>query len=96
VTAFLNKKFTDRSIGKGGVIAWLARSPNLSSLDYFPWGHMKSLVYAVNTNSTAELLNRIMESAAHTKNDRDSVKRAVTSITRRVQLCVENQGGQLE
>jgi hypothetical protein len=94
VNAFLNQHFPDRWIGRGGPVAWPARSPGLSPLDYFFWGHMKSLVYAVKSNSRADLLNRIMDSSgAHVKNDCDSVKRAVTSVTRRAQLCIDNQGG---
>jgi hypothetical protein len=98
VTAFMNQHFPDRWIGRGGSAAWPARSPNLSPLDFFLWGHMKSLVYAVKSNSRAdcELLNRIMDSCAHIKNDHVSVKRAVTSVTGRAQLCIDNQCGHFE
>jgi hypothetical protein len=96
VTAFLNQHFPDCWIGRGGPVAWPERSPDLSPLDHFLWDHMKSLVYAVKSNSRVELLNRIMDSGAHVKNDHDSVKRVVTSITRRDQLCIDNQGGHFE
>jgi hypothetical protein len=49
VTAFLNERFPDRWIGRGGPVARAARSPELSTLDYFLWGHMKSLVYALKS-----------------------------------------------
>jgi hypothetical protein len=48
------------------------------------------------SNSRAELLNRIMDSVAHIKNDHDSVMSAFTSITRRAQLYIENHGGHFE
>jgi hypothetical protein len=96
VTAFLNQHFPDRWIGRGGPVAWPARSPYLSPLDYFLWGHMTSLVYAVKSNSRAELLNRIMDSCAHIKIDHDSVKRAVTSTARRAQVRLDNQCGHFE
>ncbi|GFV86099.1 uncharacterized protein TNCV_670961 [Trichonephila clavipes] len=32
--------------GRGGPVNWLARSPDLSCLDFFLWGHMKNIVYA--------------------------------------------------
>ena len=32
-------------IGKGGPVAWPPRSPDLTLLDFFLWGHIKSLVY---------------------------------------------------
>lgn len=31
-------------VGRGGPVHWLARSPDLSPLDCFLWGHMKPLV----------------------------------------------------
>jgi hypothetical protein len=96
VTAFLNQHFPDRWIGRGGPVPWPARSQDLSPLDYFLLGHMKSLVHAVKSNTRAELLNRIMDSGPHIRNDHDSVKRAVTSITRRAQLCIDNHGGHFE
>jgi hypothetical protein len=65
VTWFQNQHFTDRSISRGRPVAWPARSPDLSPLNYFLWDHMKSLVHAVKSNSRAELLNRVMDSCAH-------------------------------
>jgi hypothetical protein len=40
---------------------------------------MKYQMYAVKPNSRVELLNRIIDSCPHIKND-DSVKRAVTKL----------------
>jgi hypothetical protein len=96
VTALLNQHFSGRWIGRDSPVAWPARSPVLSALDYFLWGSMKSLVHAVKQDSRAELLNRIMDSRAHNKNDHDPVKRAVNSITLRAQLCIDNQGGHFD
>jgi hypothetical protein len=53
-------------------------------------------VYAVKSNSSAELLNRIMGSCAQIQNDHDSLKRVVTSVKRRAQLCIDNQDGHFE
>ncbi|GBM94504.1 hypothetical protein AVEN_192992-1, partial [Araneus ventricosus] len=41
----LNTTFGARWIRRGGPVPWPHRSPDLSSLDYFLWGHLKSLVY---------------------------------------------------
>ncbi|KAJ8893412.1 hypothetical protein PR048_006003 [Dryococelus australis] len=32
-------------IGRGGPISWPARSPDLTPLDYFLWGHIKDVIY---------------------------------------------------
>ncbi|PRD36000.1 UNVERIFIED_CONTAM: hypothetical protein NCL1_09943 [Trichonephila clavipes] len=44
---------------QGGPINWPARSPNLSCLDSFLWGHMKSLVYASPIDFDETLVARI-------------------------------------
>jgi len=45
VREYLNKSFPNRLLGRGGPIAWPPRSPDLTPLDYYLWGHMKTLVY---------------------------------------------------
>jgi hypothetical protein len=42
----LNEKFPEKWIGRGGLILWPARSPDLVPLDFFVWGHVKNTVYA--------------------------------------------------
>ncbi|GFY35172.1 uncharacterized protein TNCV_5045471 [Trichonephila clavipes] len=48
-----------RWIGRGGPVNWPARSPDLSCLDFFLWGHMKSLVYSSPVYSNEALVARI-------------------------------------
>ena len=52
---FLNRHFANKWIGRGGPIAWFARSPDLNSLDFHLWGHLKSIVYATSIKH-AEIL----------------------------------------
>jgi hypothetical protein len=96
VTAFLNLHLSDHRIGEGGPVGCPTRSPDIWRFYYFLCYHLKSLVYAVKSDRWAELLNRIKDSCAHIRNDHDTVKRAVISITRRAQLQVDNQGGYFE
>jgi len=42
VREFLNESFPNRWLGRGGPVALLPRSPDLTPLDYYLWGHMKS------------------------------------------------------
>ena len=37
---FLNERFPNRWIGRAGPVAWPARSPDLTPLDFFFWGTM--------------------------------------------------------
>ncbi|GFV71326.1 putative transposable element [Trichonephila clavipes] len=43
---FLKDTFGDRLISRFGPVNWPPRSCDLTSLDYFLWGYVKSLVYA--------------------------------------------------
>ncbi|GFW23219.1 DUF4817 domain-containing protein [Trichonephila clavipes] len=43
---FLKDTFGDRLISRFGPVNWPPRSCNLTPLDYFLWGYVKSLVYA--------------------------------------------------
>jgi hypothetical protein len=51
--------FLDKWIGRAGSIAWPPRSPDLTSLDYFLWGHLKTDVYSSKRRSLDELKVRI-------------------------------------
>ncbi|GFV47230.1 DUF4817 domain-containing protein [Trichonephila clavipes] len=42
----LKDPFGDRLISRFGPVNWPPRSCDLPPLDYFPWGYVKSLVYA--------------------------------------------------
>ena len=41
----LNELFDDHWIGRAGPIAWPPRSPDLTPMDFFLWGYIKSIVY---------------------------------------------------
>ena len=45
VREYLNESLPNRWLGHGGPVAWPPRSPDLTPLDYYLWGHMKTLVY---------------------------------------------------
>lgn len=90
----LNEKFLRRWIGRGGPVSWPARSPDLTPMDFFLWGHIKNYVYKESIDSRIELQNKIIEAfATITPN---MVANAATSLLRRAQLCIECNGGQFE
>ncbi|GFV46602.1 uncharacterized protein TNCV_4121 [Trichonephila clavipes] len=53
----LDTAYSGRWIGRGCPVSWSARSPDLSCLDFFLWGHIKSLVYSspVDSNEVARI-----------------------------------------
>lgn len=85
----------DRVIGRGYGQAWPPRSPDLSPLDYWFWGMLKSRVYHLRKpTSLQELKERIQaEVSLITTNELSS---AVFHLVRRLRLVVENDGGHIE
>jgi hypothetical protein len=47
VHEYLDEKFGNKWIGRGGPMTWPPRSPHLTQLDFFLWVYMQSLVYGL-------------------------------------------------
>ena len=60
VGGHLDQRFGLIWIGRVGPNDWPASSPNQTSLDYFLWGHMKSMVYKTLVDSEEDLLVQVM------------------------------------
>jgi len=59
VRNYLNQTFPGRWIGRRGSIEWPPRSPDLTPLDFFLWGHLKSRVYVNRPESVDVLCHQI-------------------------------------
>jgi hypothetical protein len=57
----------NRWLGRGGPVAWPQRSPDLTPLDYYLWGHMKMLVYETKVDTPEALRDRIFTAAEHVR-----------------------------
>ena len=60
IIALLKTKFDERGISRNGPVNWPSRSCDLTPLDYFLWGYVKSLVYA-NKPTTFQTLRANIE-----------------------------------
>ncbi|KAJ4435786.1 hypothetical protein ANN_18405 [Periplaneta americana] len=65
---YLDRRFPDRWIGRGGPIAWPPRSPDLNPLDFYLWRHLKSLVYSSPVPDLESLRNRIVACSEDIRN----------------------------
>ena len=93
-TPMVRPPFSRRWIGRGGPVAWPARSPDLTPLDFFLWGCMKEKVYQTEIASREELVAKINEAAMEIRqHDVDHVQR---EVGRRAAACVRTGGGQFE
>jgi hypothetical protein len=65
--------------------------------DFCLWGWMKSEVYKEKLNTRDELVARIMNRAALTKEEsQDDLRRARRTIAKRFEKCIEVDGGIFE
>lgn len=97
VRRHLDNVFNQHWIGRNGPIAWPARSPDMSPLDFYLWGHMKSMIYETPVESEMELVGRIVAAAGQIKDKHHEILPNVRdSLRRRYQLCVNVQGRHFE
>lgn len=93
---YLNAHFGPRWIGRGGPIAWPPRAPDLNPLDFYLWGHLKSLVYSTAVDNVITLRARIEAACQTVRNTPGIFDRVRTSMQRRAAACIESQGGHFE
>ena len=60
----LNQEFPEKWIGRGGPIPWPARSPDLTPLDFFLWGYVKTKVFTTEVRGIDHLKQRIEQAVA--------------------------------
>jgi hypothetical protein len=92
----LNARFPHRWIGRGGPVSWPPRSPDLTPLDFFFWGHMKSLVYDTPVESEEELVARIAVASGDIAAMPGIFERVRQSCARRCRNCIDVGGRHFE
>ena len=60
VINYLNNKFDHKWIGTRGPVAWPARSPDLTPLDFCLWGYIKDKVYLLQYQNINELRENVI------------------------------------
>ena len=96
VRDYLNESFPNRWLGRGGPVAWPPRSPDLTPLDFYLWGHMKTLVYENMVDSRTALRDRIFAAAEHIRNHPNNIASATQSLLMRAENCIAADGGHFE
>ena len=96
VRELLNELFPNCWSGRGGPVAWPPRSPDLTPLDYYQWGHMKTLVYEIKVNSREALCLRIFGAAEQINNHPHNIACATGSLKICTENCIAAGGGHFE
>lgn len=96
VREHLHQTFGERWIGRGGPTSWPPRSPDLTPVDFFLWGHMKNLVYETPVETEEDLVARVMAAAYIIKHTPGLMGRVYDNMLRRYTLCNDHQGRHVE
>lgn len=94
VVEFLNNHFPDKWLGTNGPIAWPARSPDLTPLDFFVWGYVKDVLYKERYATVATMTVKVEEILLSIHPN--TLKKAVESCLVRGHACLFNNGGHFE
>jgi hypothetical protein len=94
VIRWLNRKFPDRWIGKGGPLEWPARSPDLTPCDFWLWGSLREKVYAQHPSNLQELQEKILHECGQIPIE--TCRSACHAFKARLEKCVMEKGGHVE
>lgn len=89
----LRGKFGESLISRNGPTAWPPRSCDLTPLDYFLWGHVKSKVYSNHPTTLHELEANIHRAIAEIP--AEMVHRVIENWRERMTVCKKSRGGHL-
>ncbi|KYN06954.1 hypothetical protein ALC62_02077, partial [Cyphomyrmex costatus] len=78
-----------RWIGRRGAIEWPPRSPDLTPLDFFLWGHLKFVVYKTLPENINDLRQRIAIPA-------NTFQYVHSEFQNRLYYCLANNGEHFE
>lgn len=90
----LDGQFPGRWIGRGGPVNWPARSPDLTSPDFFLWGHLKEQVYRDVPTTRDNMVQRIRDACRAITPE--MLERCVASFEKRIVKCIEVTGDHFE
>lgn len=90
----LDREYPGRWIGRGGPVQWPARSPDLTPLDFFVWGHLKQVVYVTIPTTPQDMQERIRNACRNIT--ADTLFRCRRSFCQRLQKCIAARGHHFE
>lgn len=94
VRRYLDENFRNRWIGRRGAIEWPARSPDLTPMDFFLWGYLKSKVFVNKPDSIDTLKERITHEIRQIPPE--MLRNARNGFYRRLGHCQEVNGAHFE
>jgi hypothetical protein len=94
VRHYINQVFPNKWIGRRGPVEWPPRSPDLTPLDFFLWGHLKNVVYKVRPANIEDLKNRITTECRNISEE--TIRKVQQEFIDRLGYCQAAEGGQFQ
>jgi hypothetical protein len=94
--ALQDVNYHDRCIGRGGPTAWPQHSPDLNPLDYYLWGHLKTLVHAAPVDNEEACHHHIVDAFQAVSNYPGISEWMWRSMMGCVKMSTESYGGHFE
>jgi len=87
--------FLNNVIALNDLILWPARSPDLSALDFYLWGHAKSEIYEFESPTNVDVLReRVINT--FTMINRNSLGRVISRVLKNCEKCPRANGRHFE
>ena len=103
IRQLLNREFPGRWMGRGSArhpapVAWPPRSPDLTPLDFWVWGHLKQQIFTQDfrPRTIDELKDAIRRAVAELNEDEEVRVRVFGEFRRRLDECVRRGGQSVE
>ena len=93
VLHYLRARFPERLISWRTERIWPPRSPDLSPLDFFLWGHVKEAIKLRQFDCMDQLTECITQAVRATNRDKNLLARVMRNFRYRVEVCLR-EGGQ--
>lgn len=97
VRQHLDTVYPGRWIGRGGPRAWPPRSPDITPMDFYLWGHIKTMVYSGREITSRDMLiDKINCAFNQIKTNSEVLARVNEQLIFRCGLCVGCDGDYFE
>ena len=91
---WLDRFYPRQWIGRRGPIEWPPRSPDLTPMDFFLWGYIKSIVFRTQPASLEILRQKIIEACRNIP--REMFQKVREEFENRLYFCMEQNGCHFE
>ena len=75
---------------------WPPRSPDLTMMDFWLWGHLKQIVYGRKPKTMEQLKEFIVEAFEQLNSNRELISEVYQAFKVHLQKCAEKEGGIFE